>query len=65
HNLGRYPDPVMTEGLYLPSCYLKPGTNTLTVFDESGRSPLHIKLVLERTAGRRNVTLTYHVNNNG
>jgi len=65
HNVGRYPDPVMTEGLYLPSCYLKPGTNTLTVFDESGRSPLHIKLVLERNAGRRNVTLTCHVNNSG
>ncbi|MGC8539527.1 MAG: beta-galactosidase [Phycisphaerae bacterium] len=58
HNLGRYPDPVMTKGLYIPSCYLKPGTNTLTVFDESGRSPLRVKLVLENAAARRDITMT-------
>ena len=62
HNLGRYPDPVMTQGLYMPSCYLKHGTNTLKVFDESGRSPLHIKLVTERAAGRRDITLVCHLN---
>jgi beta-galactosidase len=58
HNLGRYPDPVMTKGLYIPSCYLKPGTNTLTVFDESGRSPLRVKLVLENAAARRDIAMT-------
>ena len=58
HNLGRYPDPVMTQGVYLPSCYLKPGANTLKVFDESGHSPLRVKLVLEKAAARRDITMT-------
>ncbi len=58
HNLGRYPDPVMAQGLYIPSCYLKRGANTLKVFDESGRSPLRVRLVLEKAAARREVTLT-------
>jgi beta-galactosidase len=65
HNLGRYPDPIMSQGLYLPSCYLKKGVNTLTVFDESGHSPLHVKLVLERPAGRRHVTLVCRTKLNG
>ncbi|MGC9258870.1 MAG: beta-galactosidase [Phycisphaerae bacterium] len=57
HNLGRYRDPVMPQGLYLPSCWLKSGVNTLTVFDESGKSPQRVRLVLERAAARRKVVL--------
>jgi beta-galactosidase len=57
HNLGRYRDPIMTQGLYMPSCWLKTGVNTLTVFDESGRSPRRIQLLLERPAGRQIIML--------
>ncbi len=52
HNLGRYPDKVMPMGLYLPECWLKKGTNTLMIFDEHGRSPAKVRLVVEKAASR-------------
>ena len=57
HNLGRYPDFNMPMGIYLPPCWLKPGQNTLVLFDEQGRSPLACKLVVEAAASRRVVKL--------
>ena len=39
HNLGRYPEKLKIDSLYLPECWLKNGKNILTVFDESGASP--------------------------
>jgi beta-galactosidase len=57
HNLGRYPDPVMPMGLYLPSCWLKSGRNSLVIFDEKGHDPRGVRLVIEHPACRRLVTL--------
>ena len=57
HNLGHYPDTVMPMGVYIPSCYLQSGTNTLTVSDEEGKSPAHTHLVIERLASRWRVRL--------
>ena len=57
HNLGRYPDPYMPMGLYIPSCWLKAGKNTLMIFDQLGRSPHSVHLVIEHAASRRYTTL--------
>ncbi len=58
HNLGHYPDTVMTMGLYIPSCYLKRGTNQLIVSDQEGHSPAATRLVVEKVASRWYATLT-------
>ena len=57
HNLGRYVDPVMPMGLYIPSCWLKAGVNSLVIFDEHGHSPAGVHLVIDHSACRRLVTL--------
>ena len=57
HNLGRYPDPYMPMGLYIPSCWLKAGKNSLLIFDQLGRNPQSVHLVIEHAASRRYVTL--------
>ncbi len=57
HNLGRFPDFIMPMGLYLPSCWLKKGTNTLIILDDAGSSPAATKLVVETAASRRLVTV--------
>ena len=57
HNLGRYPDPFMPMGLYIPSCQLKAGKNTLLIFDQLGRNPQSVHLVIEHAASRQYVKL--------
>ena len=57
HNLGRYADPVMPMGLYIPSCWLKRGSNSLIIFDERGHSPAGVHLVIDQSACRRLATL--------
>ncbi len=57
HNLGRYVDPIMPMGLYIPSCWLKAGSNSLIVFDERGHSPAAVHLVIDQSACRRLATL--------
>ncbi len=52
HNLGRYPEKVPVNGLYLPECWLRPGKNTLIVFDEEGRAPTQARIVVEDAASR-------------
>jgi beta-galactosidase len=52
HNLGRYPEKVPVDGLYLPEPWLKPSKNTLIIFDEEGKSPTPVHLVVERAASR-------------
>jgi beta-galactosidase len=52
HNLGRYPEKVPVDGLYLPECWLTPGRNVLLVFDEEGKSPATVHLTVERAASR-------------
>ncbi len=57
HNLGRYPEKVPIDGLYLPEPWLIAGQNELVVFDEQGRSPSLVTLTAEKAAGRFAVTL--------
>jgi len=40
------------DGLYLPECWLKPGRNTLVIFDEEGHRPDRVKIVEETVADR-------------
>jgi beta-galactosidase len=57
HNLGHYPDTVMPMGLYIPSCWLKRGTNSLVISDQEGHSPAATHLVIEEPASRWYVQL--------
>jgi beta-galactosidase len=53
HNLGRYPEKIRIDSLYVPECWLDPGgKNTLTVFDEEGANPSQVKIVVEKAASR-------------
>ncbi len=52
HNLGRYPEKIKIDSLYVPECWLKAGENALTVFDETGASPAQVALMVETAASR-------------
>jgi beta-galactosidase len=52
HSLGRYPEKIPIDSLYIPECWLKPGENVLTAFDETGASPEQVKIVVEQPASR-------------
>ncbi len=55
HNLGRYPERIPVDGLYLPECWLTPGPNDLTILDEEGNAIAPEKLYVELPASRRTV----------
>ena len=52
HNLGRYPEKIPIDGLYLPECWQKTGRNALVIFDEQGLSPAQVRLWTEQAASR-------------
>ena len=52
HNLGRYPEKVPVDGLYLPECWLRNGRNSLVIFDEEGNKPANVRLWVETAASR-------------
>ncbi len=52
HNLGRYPEKTPAFGVWLPTCWLKPGANELVIFDEEGNAPDGISLINEDAATR-------------
>jgi beta-galactosidase len=52
HNLGRYPEVIPTDGLYIPECWLRKGENELLIFDEYGHSPERVKIKAEQQASR-------------
>ncbi len=53
HNLGRYPEKIRVDSLYIPECWLSPGgDNVLTVFDEQGADPSQVQLIIEKVASR-------------
>ena len=52
HNLGRYPEKIPVDGLYLPECWQKKGRNELVIFDEEGHSPAQVELWVEQAASR-------------
>ena len=52
HNLGRYPEKVPIQSIYLPECWLNRGKNTLAIFDEEGNAPLQTRLIVEPATTR-------------
>ncbi len=59
HNLGRYPEKVRINGLYIPECWLKPGNNTLIIYDENGVLPGKVSIEAEEAASRDIQTLQF------
>jgi beta-galactosidase len=58
HNLGRYPEKIPVDGLYIPNCWLKKGDNMLLVFEEDGRDASQVSVEMEKAASRSSVI--YH-----
>ena len=58
HNLGRYPEKIPINGLYLPEPWLNAGVNTLVIFDEEGHAPSDVTLTVEQAASRFVVPMT-------
>jgi beta-galactosidase len=58
HNLGRYPEILKDcPGIWLPTCWMKAGDNSLVVFDEQGHSPDQTSVQLEQGASRHRLTI--------
>jgi beta-galactosidase len=51
HNLGRYPERIPVNGLYIPECWLQPA-NTLEIYDEDGNAPNDVSIQVEPAASR-------------
>jgi beta-galactosidase len=59
HNVGRYPEIVNgCPGLWLPTCWLKTGENSLVVYDERGSSPASTSVTLETSASRHQIVFS-------
>ena len=52
HSLGRYPEKIHQNSLYIPECWIKNGPNNLAVFDETGANPQKVQLLVEIPASR-------------
>ncbi len=50
--LGRYPEKAPIDSIYLPESLLRPGGNSLVVFDEDGNPPTQVKIIVETGASR-------------
>jgi beta-galactosidase len=57
HNLGRYPEKIPVNGLYIPDCWLHSGGNALLIYDEDGRDARQVTVEAEVGASRRVSTL--------
>jgi beta-galactosidase len=55
HNLGRYPEKIPVDGLFIPSCWLKHTDNELLIFDEDGKDASQVSIDLEKGASRRRI----------
>ena len=53
HNLGRYPEKIPVNGLYIPECWINAGKNTLVVYDEEGRQPGPVSIQPEAAVSRQ------------
>ncbi|BDI28473.1 beta-galactosidase [Capsulimonas corticalis] len=56
-NLGRYPEKIPIEGMYIPPVWLKPGDNSLVIYDESGNAPDQVEVQVEAAASRDLLTI--------
>ncbi len=54
HNLGRYPERIPVNGLYIPECWLQ-RRDTLEIYDEDGRTPNNVSIQVEPAASRDRV----------
>ncbi len=52
HNIGRYPEKIPVQSMYVPECWLHTGENNVVVFDEDGNSPAKIRIKAESVASR-------------
>jgi beta-galactosidase len=53
HNLGQYPEKINIDGLYLPECWIKDGSNDLMIFDTQGAGPSRVRLEVKKEASRK------------
>lgn len=51
-NLGRYPEKIPVNSLYIPECWLHKGANTVVVYDEDGHTPANIRVEAELPSSR-------------
>jgi len=58
HNLGQYPEKIDVDGLYVPECWLKDGSNDLMVFDTHGARPSQVQLEVEKEASREVILIS-------
>jgi beta-galactosidase len=59
HNLGRYPEKIRINGMYIPKSWLKPGKNSIVIFEEKGILPNKVTIEAEEAAGRDTQTLQF------
>ena len=52
HNLGQYPEKININGLYVPECWIRNGSNDLMIFDTHGARPSQVRLEVEKEASR-------------
>jgi beta-galactosidase len=50
--LGRYPEKIPVNGVYVPECWLVKGKNSLMIFDEDGASAGKVRIEAEVAASR-------------
>lgn len=47
HSLGRYPEKIHVDSLFVPEPWLRDGSNDIIVFDAEGASPEHVSLIVD------------------
>ncbi|WP_183556782.1 beta-galactosidase [Mucilaginibacter sp. SP1R1] len=52
YNIGRYPEKIHVNSLYIPECWLHAGANSIVIYDEDGKSPDKINISAETNASR-------------
>jgi len=61
HNIGVFPEIIKgCPGLWLPSCWMTAGQNTLIVLDAQGESPFGVRMQIESAASRHTATFSLH-----
>lgn len=50
HCLGRYPEKIRVDSLYIPEPWLKSGANDVVIFDDAGASPKDVSIVVDRAS---------------
>ncbi|GGI27565.1 hypothetical protein GCM10008119_28290 [Pedobacter mendelii] len=57
HNLGRYPEKIGDVGMYIPEPWLKEGLNEIVIYDEDGKIPSKVKIMMETASSK----ITYNL----